>query len=196
MTHPPRRNSRLAATTLCIGALSQWAAASTGALNAPWVHGGWLAFSFGAVSLCEELGAMRPLNRAGLILLAAAFAAKSALVLTSDPVMIVRGELGFAISTLLAILCWSVALVHRPDRPKLAGLAGTAISGSGLALIVAAHLALGSGGYLGFREILSALRNPAMQTGAAMTSLSVLMVFWSLTVAALLRTQDINRPAA
>ena len=190
------RNARLGALTLAGGALIQLMAGLMGALAAPWAYAGWLPFCFGGLCLCEELGAARPLNRAGLILMGGGFCARSLLLLVPDPAIAVRTEIAFAFTSMGMILFWSVALLHRPQQPKLVGMIGSLLSGGSLALLLAAHVAAAGMSYFGFAEAFAAIAHPEMNTQRAMLSISVVIAGWSLITAILLSTTDLNGKAA
>lgn len=190
------RNARLGALSLAGGALIQLVAGLMGALAAPWAYAGWLLFCFGALCLCEELGAARPLNRAGLILMGAGFCARLLLLLVPDPAIAVRAEIAFAFTSMGMILFWSVALLHRPQQPKLVGMIGSLLSGGSLALLLAAHVAAAGMSYFGFAEAFAAIAHPEMNTQRAMLSISVVIAGWSLITATLLSTTDLNAKAA
>ena len=51
----------------------------------PLAYAAWLVFSLGAVCFCDEMGAGRPLNRAGLIAFAAAFCSAAVALVGSGP---------------------------------------------------------------------------------------------------------------
>ena len=186
------RNAKNGAIALAVGALTQVAASALGVVNLPWAYAGWLVLVFGALCLCDELGAARPLNRAGLIMLAVGFVARTVMLLASDPAAIIRAELTFAIASLIAPLLWSVALMHRQDRPKAIGLLGTLLSGGGLAVLIAAHLAVAGAGYLGFAGLFAALHRPDLQPDRAMFTISVVTALWAGATASLTWGGQIN----
>ena len=185
-------NARVSAAALVVGASSQMLAGLSGQLAAPWAFAGWLVFVVGAIGLCQELGASRPLNRAGLVCLAAAFCARAALILSPDAPVEVRSLLLFAFSMMGAFLFWSVALMHRSDRPRLAGALGTMLSGSAILLLLAAHILVGSVALFGFSDLFRALHDPAAGAGRAMGALSLIIALWSLVSAFLLWTTGVN----
>ena len=73
----------------------------------------WLGLSFGLLCFCDEMGAARPLNRAGLVSLAAAFCADTVMTLSVDPAVVARASVLYAFAVLGAVVFWSVALMHR-----------------------------------------------------------------------------------
>lgn len=186
------RNAKTAAIALTIGASSQVLASVLGTMNLPWAYAGELVLVFGALCLCDELGAARPLNRAGLIILAVGIVARTVMLVVPEPATAIRAELAFAVSSLIAPLLWSVALMHRPDRPKAIGFLGTVLSGGGLAILVAAHLAVASAGYLGFADLFAALRQPGLQPDRAMITISIITALWAGATGLLLWSGEIN----
>lgn len=189
---PIARNAKIAAITLLVGAISQIPASLLGALSQPWAFAGWLVLTFGALGLCDELGATRPLNRAGLIMLGIGFVARTVMVVVPDPAVIVRAELAFAFSSLLALQLWSAALMHRRDRPKVIGILGSLLSASGLAVLIAAHVLAAGAGYLGFAELFSALQHPDLEPHRAMVNLATITVIWCGITGVALWTRDLK----
>ena len=189
---PISHNARVGAVTLLLGALLQVIASMLTALATPWAYGGWLVFCFGALCLCEELGVVRPLNRAGLVLLGAAFCARTILLVLPTGETAMRAELAYAFTCIGAVLLWSVALMHREHQIKGAGLLGSALSGGTLMLLLAGHLAAGGASFFGFSEIFLAINRPEVGSFRAMISISAVIGAWSLIVAGLLSTTVLN----
>lgn len=188
MPKPVSRNAFLAALALTLGSLVQIMASVVATLAVPWAYVGWLVFCFGAVGLCEELGPNRPLNRAGLVLLASSLCARTLLLVVPEGASAIRAELAYAFASIGMTLLWSIALMHRPRQPKIAGLTGSIFSGGTLALLLIAHVGAGGISYLGFSEIFAALAHPEAHTPRAMISVSVVIAGWSAVVAGLLGT--------
>ena len=148
----------------------------------------WLGLSFGIWCFCEEMGAGRPLNRAGLVLFAAAFCADTLSVLSVDPFVIARSHLLYAFALLGALVFWSVALMHRTEFARAVGAAGAAVGVGFIVLLIAAHLLLGAATIVGFSQLFRSLDG---RGGPALDSLAVIdCVFcvWSLLTSALLWT--------
>lgn len=192
MSEPISRNARAGAVALVVFAPLHGVASFLGAMLAPMAFACWLGLSFGILCLCEELGAAKPLNRAGLVLFGAAFCARLLMSLAVEPALYVRAELLFAFATMGSLLFWSVALMHRPHAPRAVGMFGTAIAGSTLALIVSAHLVVGGATILGFGALFSALSSPTLDTRVAMTTINAIWTAWALVVSGLLWTQSVR----
>lgn len=188
----PSRNVKISAITLAGGSWSQVPASLSDTLAMPWAYAGWLLFTFGAWYLCDELGATRPLNRAGSLMLAVGFVARTALLFLVNPSEIVRADLVFAIATLFALLLWSAALMHRNAAPKAVGLFGSLVSGGGLGVLIAAHIAVGSTGYWGFAGLFAALTHPDLRPDGAMASVSIIAAIWASAIAILMLTRNLR----
>lgn len=186
MPEPISLNARIGALALALFAPLHFLVSLSGAALAPLVVASWLGVSFGMLCLCEELGPSRPLNRAGLILFAAAFFARLLTSVASDPALQVRAELLFAFATMGALLFWSVALMHRPQAPRVVGVLGAAVAGSTLALIVAAHVLVGGATILGFSRLFVALSQPTIDTSGAISTVNAIVCLWALLTAGLL----------
>ena len=181
-------NARSGAIALTVFAPLHFLVSLQGAAVAPLACATWLAVSFGVLCLCDELGPARPLNRAGLVLYAAAFSARLLMVVTGDPVSQARAELLFAFATMGSLLFWSAALMHRPRKPRAAGMLGAAMTGSTLALILAAHLLAGSASIWGFSELFDSLSSPSASAVHAMTTINGILCLWALISAGLMWT--------
>ncbi|SDC04282.1 hypothetical protein SAMN05444678_101202 [Sphingomonas sp. YR710] len=192
MFQPIGRNARTGAIALAIFAPAHCLAGLAGAIFAPAAFACWLGISFGILCLCDELGAAKPLNRAGLVLFGAAFSARLLMVVTVEPATHVRAELIFAFATMGALLLWSVALMHRPRAPRTVGIFGTAIAGSTLALILSAHLLMGSATIWGFGTLFAALSTPTIDTRGAMAVINAILSLWGLVTAGLLRAHSLR----
>lgn len=185
-------NARVSAVALFTGASLQLAASRLGMLAAPWAYLAWLVFLFGGIGLCQELGASKPLNRAGLLFLAASLCARTVMVVSPDHATQIRTELLSAFTSLAAILFWSVALMHRSDRPQIVGALGTILSGSALLLLFVSHLAVGAIAIFGFSDIFGALHDPGRDTRQAMETLATILAVWSIVIAHLLWTRKLD----
>jgi hypothetical protein len=161
-------------------------------LAMPWAFGGWLVFCFGALALCEELGPTKPLNRAGLVLLAAAFGARCLLVIVPAGEAASRAEWAYIFTILGATQFWSVALMHRKGQIRGFGAAGSALSGGTLVLLLLAHLALGSAGFAGLAGLAALIKHGDARLGAAVIGSSVVLALWSVFVGGLLSRTGLN----
>jgi hypothetical protein len=112
--------------------------------------------AFAAWSFSEEMGLHKPLNRAGFVLFAIAVATKVQTLLGVAADHAGRYHLLYAAFLLLALLFWSTAFLHRDRSLKWVGAAGLLASLGPIFLLVAGHIGLGIGAYLGIGGLLSA----------------------------------------
>lgn len=189
MNNPaPSRNARGAAVALLVGGPLNLFLHLLGPGLGPLSYVSWLVVSFGILCFCQEMGAARPLNRAGMVLFAAAFCANTLAMLAVDPATIVRAQLLYAFAVLGALVFWSVALMHRTKTARAVGAVGTTVGGGALLLLLAAHLLLGSVTVAGFSQLFSALSEPARPTFAALVVIDSLLCVWCLSASVLLWT--------
>ena len=189
------RNARTGAIALAVFAPLHFIVSLAGAKFGPMAFACWLGISFGILCLCEELGAAKPLNRAGLVLFGAAFCARLLMTVTVEPALYVRAELLFAFAAMGALLFWSVALVHRPRAPRTVGILGSALAGSMLGLILVAHLLVGTATIWGVGALFAALSSPTQDTREAMLTINAILALWSLITSGLLWRYSLRSPA-
>jgi hypothetical protein len=187
-TPPPSLNGRVGALVLLVCAPLNLFLHTEAATLGPLSFVAWLGVSFGVLCFCDEMGAGRPLNRAGLVLFAAAFCAETLTLLAVDPAVAARARLLYAFAVLAALVFWSVALMHRPNVARAIGAAGVAVGGGAIVLLVAAHLLLGTATVMGFSGLFAALADPGHATGHALLLVDSLLCGWSLMAASLLWT--------
>jgi hypothetical protein len=191
MPEPITHNARAGAIALAVCAPVHCLVSLQGAMLAPLAFASWLGVGFGILCLCEELGASRLLNRAGLVLFGAAFCSRLLMAVAADPALYVRAELLFAFCAMGALLFWSVALMHRRQAPRAVGILGAVVTGSSLTLILAAHLLVGSATIWGFSALFAALSDSMLDTRSAMTTINVILGSWGLVASRLLWTQSL-----
>jgi hypothetical protein len=185
-TPRPSLNARVGALALALGAPLNLVLHLEGGRLAPLSYVAWLAVSFGLWCFAGEMGAARPLNRAGLVLLAAAFCADTLAMLATDPGEAARARLVYAFAVLGALVFWSVALMHRTRAARAIGTLGATVGAGALVLLVAAHLLLGTATILGASQLFAALDQPAHAASAALAMIDSVLCVWSLTTAWLL----------
>lgn len=185
---PISRNARTGALALAIGAPLNLILHMQGPRLGPLSYAAWLILSFGVLCFLEEMGARKPLNRAGLVLFVAAFCAETMAMLSVDVAVVARAGLLYAFTTLGALIFWSVALMHRTRTARAIGTIGTAVGGFALVLLVAAHLLLGAATILGFSQLFVALENPGQSSFTALVAIDSVLVAWCLPTAILLWT--------
>ena len=185
-------NARAGALSLAVGAPLNLILHMQGPTLGPLSYAAWLGVSFGALCFCEEMGAGRPLNRAGLVLFAAAFCADTAAMLAVDPIVVARAHLLYAFAILGALVFWSVALMHRTQTARAIGAIGTAVGGGALLLLVGAHLLLGAATIMGFSQLFLTLAQPSRSAFAALAVFDSVLCLWCLSTSILLWTGRIR----
>jgi hypothetical protein len=189
-------NARVGAMALAVCAPLNLVLHLLGPMLGPLSYAVWLGLSFGILCLADEMGAARPLNRAGLLLYAAAFLADTLTLLAADPVLAARAHLLYAFALLGALLLWSVALMHRRELTRAVGAAGAAFGAAALVLLVVAHLLLGATTLLGFSQLFAALDGRGASAVTAIAVIDSLLAIWCLTTAALLWTGRLRSATA
>jgi hypothetical protein len=190
---PIRLNARVGAVALAVGAPLNLILHAQGDRLGPLAYAAWLVFSLGAACFCDEMGAGRPLNRAGLIAFAAAFCADTVALVGAGARPGAR--LLYAFCLLAALVLWSVAMMHRTRLVKAVGSAGATLGGVALALLLAAHLLLGAVTILGFSQLFAALDDPAKSAAGALVAVDATACIWALAVALLLWTGQLRDPS-
>ena len=181
-------NARVGALALVVCAPLNLGLHAQGPALGPLSYAAWLGLSFGLLCFCEEMGAGRPLNRAGLICFAAAFCADTVAMLSVDPTVVARAGILYAFAALGAVVFWSVALMHRRETARAIGAIGALVSGGALALLVGAHLLLGVATVFGFSQLFVALQQPGRSIVAAQMLIDAVLCVWCLSASALLWT--------
>jgi hypothetical protein len=195
MSDPITRNARDGAIALAAFAPLHGLVSWRGAPLTPLAFACWLGLSFGVLCLADELGAAKPLNRAGLVLFAAAFVARALMALSVNPLLTARAQLLYAFAVMGALLSWSVALLHRRAAARAVGAVGAVVAGGGLAAILAAHLLVGGVTIFGFSALFLALANPTLDASGALATVDAILGFWALFAAALMSRRCLNTAA-
>jgi hypothetical protein len=185
-------NARAGALALAVFAPLNLVLHMVGPRVGPLSYVAWLGLSFGILCFCEEMGAGRPLNRAGLVLFAAAFCADTLSVLSVDPLVIARSHLLYAFGLPGAVVLWSVALMHRTEFARAVGAAGAAVGVGLLVLLVAAHLLLGAVTIVGFSQLFRSLDGRSGPAFVSLTVIDSVLCLWSLLTSALLWTAKLR----
>lgn len=114
------------------------------------------AVAFAVWAFCDEMGLRKPLNRAGFVCFSIAAISKVVVTVGIPAELHGRYLLLYAAMLLLAVLFWSVAFLHRSSGIKIVGAVGAAASGAAIIALVAGHLAVGAGAFLGVQAVLAA----------------------------------------
>jgi len=149
-------NARVGAVSLAASAFLTLLLSHLSASLAPLRLLSVAGFAFAAWCFCDEMGLRKPLNRAGFVLFAIAMGAKVQRILGVSEQSAGRYDVLFAAFLLLALLFWSVAFLHRQRSLKVVGAIGVVASLTPMVALVAGHLVVGAGAFLGVRGLLAA----------------------------------------
>lgn len=144
------------------------------------------ASAFAAWCFCDEMGLRKPLNRAGFVVFVIAVGAKVQLILGVGPTAAGRHAVLFAAFLLLAVLFWSVAFLHRQRSVKVVGAVGLVATVLPIAALVAGHLAVGAGAFVGIKALLAAGDGAALTDRSFVTLVERLFGLWGYVAAWLL----------
>lgn len=133
---------------------------------------------FAVWAFCDEMGLKKPLNRAGFIFFAIAAATKAQIVLGVGEDVAARYRLLYAAFLLLAVLFWSLAFLHRQKTLKAVGAVGLTASVLPIVVLIAGHLGLGLGAYLGLNAMLPAVDGAAAVDPGFVTLVERIFGLW------------------
>jgi hypothetical protein len=179
-------NARVGAVTLAIGALMTLMLSHTSVALAPLRIITLAIAAFAAWSFSDEMGIRKPLNRAGFIFFSIAALTKVQVALGTEPHLVGRYLLLYAAFLLLAVLFWSVALLHRQRELKVIGTVGLLASAAPILAIVVGHVAVGLGATLGVSSLLAATQGAAPGDTSFVTMVERIFGLWSYVAAWLL----------
>lgn len=144
-------------------------------------------FGLGAWGFACEMGADRPLNRAGLVALAFAIMAKT-ISLLDGATPTASSSLLYAFALLLALWLWSVAFMHRDGPLKIAGAIGASVTILPILALIAGHIFVGVGAYWGIGALYEGLNGGMTAEPQIITIVESVCAAWSLVAGALLVT--------
>lgn len=179
-------NAKVAAVTLAIAALMTLLLSHTSMSLAPLRLLTITIAAFAAWAFCDEMGMKKPLNRAGFVFFTIAVATKVQLALGLSSQFIGRYYLLYSAFLLLAVLFWSVALLHRERSLKIVGAVGVAATLAPIAAIVIGHLVVGAGAVIGVDALLSATDGDKLTNLHFVTLVERIFGLWAFIVAWLL----------
>jgi hypothetical protein len=142
--------------------------------------------AFAAWSFCDEMGMRKPLNRAGFVFFAIAVTAKVQITLGVATAFAGRYYLLYAAFLLVALLLWSIALLHRQRALKVLGAVGVLASLVPIIALIIGHLALGAGAVLGVGAMLSSTEGTSPTDLGFVTLIERMFGLWGYVVAWLL----------
>ena len=149
-------NARVGAVTLAVGAVMTLLLSHVDASLAPLRILTLAIAAFAAWAFCDEMGLLKPLNRAGFVCFAIALMTKVQILLGVATQFEERYYLLYTAFLLLAVLFWSVAFLHRQRELKVVGAIGVFATLTPIAAIIVGHVAVGLGAAIGIGALLSA----------------------------------------
>jgi hypothetical protein len=179
-------NAKVGAVTLAIGAFLTLALSLTSTPLAPLRIITLAIATFAAWAFSDEMGIRKPLNRAGIILFAIAAFAKVQIALGVDMHLVGRYLLLYSAFLLLAVLFWSIALLHRQRELKIVGAVGLLATAAPIAAIVVGHIAVGVGATLGVSSMLAATQGSVPGDTSFVTMAERIFGLWCVVTAWLL----------
>ena len=141
---------------------------------------------FSVWAFCDEMGLRKPLNRAGFVFFAIAVTSKIQISLGLATQFIGRYYLLYAAFLLLAVLFWSVALLHRQRSLKVVGAVGLLASLAPIVAIIFGHLVVGFGTVLGVDAMLSATEKSSFSDLGFVVLVERIFGLWAFVAAGLL----------
>jgi hypothetical protein len=179
-------NARVGAVALACSAFLTLLLSHTSASLAPLRLLALGASTFAAWCFCDEMGMRKPLNRAGFVVFVIAAGAKVQLLLGVQAGVAGRYFLLYSAFTLLALLFWSVAFLHRQRAVKVVGAVGVIASLAPIVALIAGHLAVGAGAFIGIRAMLAAAEGAAPVDHTFATLVERMFGLWAYVAAWLL----------
>ena len=176
-------NARVGAVALAVGALMTLALSHTAMALAPLRILALAVAAFAAWAFSDEMGLRKPLNRAALVFFAIAAFTKVQIALGVDASVLGRYLLLYAGFLLLAVLCWSLAFLHRQRELKLAGAVGLLATAAPIAAIVVGHVAVGMGAAFGVGGLLAAAQGDVMADTGFVTIVERIFGLWAYLAA-------------
>ncbi len=150
--------------------------------------------AFAAWSFCDEMGLRKPLNRAGFVFFGIAAITKVQLTVGLSELFVARYSLLYATFLLLAVVFWSVALLHRQRTLKIVGAIGLMASLAPITAIVLGHVAVGLAAFLGVDALLGGTEAGGAAGQGFVTLVERIFGIWACVVACLLWRGYIQAP--
>jgi len=179
-------NAKVGAVALAIGALLTLVLSHTSVSLAPLRIITLAIAAFAAWAFSDEMGIHKPLNRAGFIFFTIAAFAKVQIAVGVEMHLVGRYLLLYSAFLLLAVLFWSVALLHRQRELKIVGAVGLLATAAPIVAILVGHLAVGMGAALGVSSLLAATQGGALNDTSFVTLVERIFGAWGYVTAWLL----------
>jgi hypothetical protein len=179
-------NARVGAAALTVSAFITMLLSHFSASLAPLRLLSLASSAFAGWCFCDEMGMRKPLNRAGFVVFVIAIAVRIQLILgvgerEAGPYYVL-----FAAFLLLAVLLWSVAFLHRRRSVRIVGAVGVVATVLPIGALIAGHLAVGAGAFLGAKGVLSAGDGTSLTDRSFVTLVERLFGLWAYVAAWLL----------
>lgn len=136
-------------------------------------------FACGAWAFADEMGADKPLNRAGLVCLGFAVVAKILVLLGVDGGGASAGVL-YAFALLFALLFWSIAFLHRGTGLKAIGAVGASMAVVPILILVAGHVFVGFGALWGMGALYSGMEGALADALRIVLIVEIVCAVWSV----------------
>ncbi len=179
-------NAKVGAVTLALGAFLTLVLSHTSVPLAPLRILTLAIAAFAAWAFSDEMGIRKPLNRAGIIFFTIAAFAKVQIALGVEVHLVGRYLLLYSAFLLLAVLFWSVALLHRQRELKIVGAVGLLATAAPIAAIVVGHIVVGVGAALGVSSLLAATQGVPPSDTSFVTLVERIFGLWGYVTAWLL----------
>lgn len=183
---PRTVNARVGAVALAVSGFMTLLLSHFSATLAPLRLLSLASSAFAAWCFCDEMGMRKPLNRAGFVVFVIAVAVKVQLILGVGEREAGRYYVLFAAFLLLAVLFWSAAFLHRERSVKVVGAVGLGATVLPLFALIAGHLAIGGGAFLGVKGLLAAGDGASVTDRSFVTLVERLFGLWGYVAAWLL----------
>ena len=179
-------NARVGAVALALSAFLTLLLSHFAAALAPLRLLALAGSAFAAWCFCDEMGMRKPLNRAGFVVFVIAAGVKVQLILGVAQGQAGRYQVLFAAFTLLALLLWSTAFLHRQRSVKVAGAVGVLATALPIAALIGGHLAVGAGALFGVKALLAAGDGATLTDRSFITLVERIFGLWAYAAAWLL----------
>ena len=193
--YPATLNAKVAATTLLLGAISLHLVNQLDYSILPirlLILG---VLVMGAWSFSDEMGIIKPLNRAAFICFIFSMCALAVTMLNPSVANIGKYYLIYALMLLFSVLIWSAAFLHRQKSLKVIGALSAVASLLPIVIIVAGHVSVGAAGFFGVSVLLNAGNDAAILGSTPVNIIEAVFVAWAvITAVFLLYGQMTARP--
>ena len=179
-------NARVAGVCLLLGAVSLHLLNQMGMTLVPLQLVTLAVLVMGAWAFSDEMGMRKPLNRAGFICFIISVLAIAVTILEPSSKNIGQYYLLYSFALLFALLIWSTAFVHRKREVKLMGGIGVLAVSIPLIALIAGHLSVAIGTYIGVGSLLSLSGGHEVLNSVPVKTIEAIFLVWALASAIIL----------